>query len=57
MAAERGPQMARLRPKGKQYSSITWYRVRKGLSDYGYELNLLLAAILWSRESTNTAIC
>ena len=57
MAAERGPQMAHFRSKGKQYSFVTWYRVRKGPSDHEYELNLLLAATFWSRESTNTVIC
>ena len=44
-------------PKGKQYSFVTWYRIRKGSSDHGYEVNLLLASTFWSRESTNMSIC
>ena len=29
--------------RGKQYSYVTWFRVRKGPSDHEYEVNLPLA--------------
>ena len=57
MAAERGSELVYFRPKGKQYSFVTWYIARKGPSDHKCELNLLLASTFWSNQSTFTAIC
>lgn len=45
-----GPEL-----KCKQYSYVTWYRVRKGTNDQ-YELNLLLAST-FGQASGQTAIC
>ena len=52
MAVDGGTQTECLLLKGKQYSYVAWYRVRKGPSDDEYEANLPLASTLLSSKST-----
>ena len=57
MAVKSGSQTVIFWHKGKQYSFVTWFRVRIGRSDYEYEVNLPLAYTFGSSESIKTAIC
>ena len=56
-AVAQGSQTALFWWKGKQYIAVTWFRVRKGLNDHEYEVNLPLAYTFWSSELIKTAIC
>ena len=54
MAVDWYIRKARLLPKGKQYSYVAWYRVRKGPSDDEYEVSLPLVSTFSLSESTNS---